>query len=127
MAALEAIASEEPPERPEPDRSANARSSPLWPEAERRVWSGATAEPWTTPVPTLEVEPTIEPDPASSPGEEVLAHLDFGAPSSYDPAPMTQDHSHPTDAPSDEDAEWSESHEGAAGRAFRRLRRIFPG
>jgi len=128
MAALEAISSEEPPERPEPDGAATAgSSSPLWPEAERRVWSGGTAEPWTTPVPTMEIEPTIEPETASSPGEEVLAHLDFGAPSSYSPAPMTQDRSDPAAAASDEDAEWSESHEGAAGRAFRRLRRIFPG
>ena len=129
MAALEAIASEEAPQSPPSDRPASARSAPLWPEAERRVWSGATAEPWTTPVPTIEPEPTIEPATAGVPGEEVLAHLDFGAPSSYAPPPMTQGRSEPAAPPSGpgDDAGWSESRDSAAGRAFRRLRRIFPG
>jgi hypothetical protein len=127
MAALEAIGTEQGSDRPRPRTEATATNAPLWPEAERKVWSGSSREPSTAPLPRIEPERAAEPSTSGGAGEEVLAHLDFGAASGPPPA-MTSDRSQLA-APSSRSGEDErlEPGDSAAGRAFRRLRKIFPG
>jgi hypothetical protein len=125
MAALEAIGAEQESESTPPDSPPNARAAPLWPEAERQAWSGFT-QPLQTPVSTIESDPSAEPAPSNGAGEEVLAHLDFGSPA-FGALPTTTRRSDSDFSASRHDEDEEEPQEGAASRAFRRFRRIFPG
>ncbi len=128
MAALEAMSTEPGTDRAGPDPTATARAAPLWPEAERRAWSGSTTEPRSASPQRAEAAPS-PPEPTSgSPGEEVLAHFDFGA-TADEARQILQDRSeaHAPTTLGQAEQEWLEPHDSAAGRAFRRLRRIFPG
>ncbi|MDQ2934992.1 MAG: hypothetical protein M3R49_08465 [Chloroflexota bacterium] len=139
MAALDAIGAEEKSEDQASNSAATSRAAPRWPEAERRALSGASPAPLTAQVPPIEPDQPSEPTPTSGrPGEEVLAHLDFGPLALNPPTPMrgrsesaSPSSPHADDDEDDEyvdnDEEWLEPQDSAASRAFRRLRRIFPG
>jgi len=118
----------EEPDGPAFGSAAPTGAAPLWPEAERRAWSGAPPEATTAPAPNLEPDRPSGPTLAGGGGEEVLAHLDFG-PLSLNPPARTRGRPDAASAPSAHDAgdEWLEPQHSAASRAFRRLRRIFPG
>ena len=125
MAALEAIGEEQESDGTPPDSPPSARAAPLWPEAERRAWPGL-AQPLQTPVSTVEPDLPAEPESAGGDGEEVLAHLDFGS-TAFSPPPITTRRSDSDFSASRHDEDEGEPQEGAASRAFRRFRRIFPG
>jgi hypothetical protein len=130
MAALEAMGAEQESEGPPPDPAPTARAAPLWPEAERRAWSGLPDS--LTSAPTIEAGPPSGPPTAGGTGEEVLAHLDFGAPEFSPPAmttggPEWASRAPPHDEDEEEDEVGHETRDSAASRAFRRFRRIFPG
>ncbi len=128
MAALEAMSTEPDADRVGPDPTATARAAPLWPEAERRAWSGATPEPQSASPQTGAAAPSPSEPISGNPGEEVLAHFDFGA-TADDARQILQDRSEAHAATTLDQAGqgWLEPRDSAAGRAFRRLRRIFPG
>lgn len=126
MAALDAIRVVEEPDGPARGTAAPTGAAPLWPEAERRAWSGASPETTTAPAPNLEPDRPSGPTLTGGGGEEVLAHLDFGPLSLNPPAP-TRGRPDAASAPSADGDEWLEPRDSAASRAFRRLRRIFPG
>jgi hypothetical protein len=125
MAALEGIGAEQESNSAPPDSAPTARAAPLWPEAERRAWSGGS-QPSVTPVRTIDPDPLGERATAGGAGEEVLAHLDFGSPA-FSPPPSTTSRSASDFSASLPDEDEGEPRDSAASRAFRRFRRIFPG